>query len=416
MALESSIKDAIFDVILAAYEEPSDSQQLLNECGVFLSRVWPGQSISESQYSNAWSPTNPTGKQAVTEDLSKLVDSIPNFSNTYSTSGRGVEEEYGQVVSFAHLKFCAQDYKSSQIGHAHAGLGEASDSSLEDVFNLGREVLSALGLPSLLTKEILDRVETAVKAPNGKIIKIITLTQTARDRNNLVIEYANQSALLKAIRAILPRSTPAEKQTLQIKMKQVEASIAKGQENLRALQPQVASSLKTESSIKASPSVNTAFYQAQMMFKRSELSSLRNPGLQYHPSYLSPDNWAEMKVSADWPFITIPIQSGDSRIQLSLRFSRVDIIRPWFLMSLFELPDWEMPQGPGSLSNGEIEDNQGSFSLLPVSMIVTRDIKAVDDSGTTLFQVPGLQILAWVSQIMPFSPPLSSRESVVESS
>jgi len=150
----------------------------------------------------------------------------------------------------------------------------------------------------------------------------------------------------------------------------------------------------------------SALQQARRLFETSSLASLRDPTIQYHPSYAIPDNWAGQNASGNWSSAVQPIQIDNSSVSLSLKYFSVSIIRPWFMLSLFDLPNWTLPSGAGSLSNGKTDSNQGSFALLPVSIIMVRDIMAVDASGNTLYQDMGLKLLAFVNKVIPFSPPL----------
>jgi hypothetical protein len=265
--IDAIVKDAVFDIVLQGF--PTSSSY---GASVFLSRVWPGISINESEYANAWSPQNLQGSQFATEKFSELVNSIPSLSQSYSNSVRKVEEQYGQVVQFA----------TPDIGE---------------------------GIPA--------------------------------DRQS---ELGGQ--------------------------------------------------------------LTSALQQARRLFETSSLASLRDPSIQYHPSYAIPDNWAEQNASGNWSSVVQTIQVDNSSVKLSLKYLSVNIIRHWFMISLFDLPSWTLPSGVGSLSSGKIDSNQGSFPLLPLSIIMVRDIMAVDASGNTLYQDIELQLIAFVNKVMPFSPPL----------
>jgi hypothetical protein len=152
--------------------------------------------------------------------------------------------------------------------------------------------------------------------------------------------------------------------------------------------------------------LTSALQQARRLFETSSLASLRDPSIQYHPSYAIPDNWAEQNASGNWSSVVQTIQVDNSSVKLSLKYLSVNIIRHWFMISLFDLPSWTLPSGVGSLSSGKIDSNQGSFPLLPLSIIMVRDIMAVDASGNTLYQDIELQLIAFVNKVMPFSPPL----------
>lgn len=145
------------------------------------------------------------------------------------------------------------------------------------------------------------------------------------------------------------------------------------------------------------------------------------------------------------------LDQATSDLQISFCFCRVAIRRPWFLMSLLTLNGWSLAaQAAGSLSTGKLDVNPGSFPLLPTAFIAIRDLEirgswsstdrkiaemAAAGSGTVGFgpfalsgrygsdqagatytakfdgqvlSAPGLQILGWISQVIPFSPPLSS--------
>jgi hypothetical protein len=378
MSIESAIEQAIFGVVLPAYAGPASE---------FVCRVWPGQPISASQYGNAWSPTNTNGRQAATENLSMLVDPVPNLAGKYSKSGGMVEDTYQRVVTFGHAK--------SRFGGKAAALSTAG-------------AAPAAALPGSVANEITDSAETEVETPDGKMVRVIAMTSDVQSRLELARKKANQMALARALAVIqagpVGPDIPIPPPNLSLQTNDVTNS----REGGSLMQTDMPSRLVEPTPLPADPpSITSAFYKARTMFERSFLASLNNPPLQYHPSIVSPEDWTDKAAAQeDWPFITIPVQFENSQFKLSIRFSRVDIFRPWFVMSLFNLPDWAMSQDEpaGSLSNGKSENNAGSFPLLPQSLIVARDIKAVDTSGTTLFQANGLQILAWINRVIPFSP------------
>ena len=141
-----------------------------------------------------------------------------------------------------------------------------------------------------------------------------------------------------------------------------------------------------------------------------------------------------------------PIDQSTKDIQISFRCCRVNFNRPWLLKSLLEITGWTLPgQSIGSLSNGTLQDNNGTFPLLPIGFIAIRDLKIranwgqVDRDiaakavasenaigfgpfalsghyaesgkgyqssfdGVTITS-PGLQILGWLNLLIPCAPP-----------
>jgi hypothetical protein len=148
-----------------------------------------------------------------------------------------------------------------------------------------------------------------------------------------------------------------------------------------------------------------------------------------------------------WTPRSLSLRTRDLRI--SFRFQRVQIIRPWLQSMLLRLGSWSQPgQKRNAYSTGSVEDNTGSFPLLPVAMLVARDVEITaawsgDDQalletsiaegsrlalgpfvlsgsygegsreyrvassldGKTI-RVPGPQLIGWIGEVLPACPPL----------
>ena len=134
---------------------------------------------------------------------------------------------------------------------------------------------------------------------------------------------------------------------------------------------------------------------------------------------------------------------------VSFGFQRVQILRPWLQNMLLGLGSWSQPgQRRNTYSTGSADGNLGCFPLLPVAMIVARDIAITADwdpedkellaasiaDGSRLslgpfaisgsygassrenrlgariddqtVRVPGLQLIGWISELVPACPPL----------
>lgn len=124
-----------------------------------------------------------------------------------------------------------------------------------------------------------------------------------------------------------------------------------------------------------------------------------------------------------------PATDGHS---ISFKFCRVNIERPWFKLALLSTKNWWMfDTQQGEYSTGADDPNPGMFPLLTTSFIVIRDLKITANwsqedrqnlGNATSFgffdirdgslnqntlEVKGMQIIAWVSRVMPKLPPLS---------
>jgi hypothetical protein len=142
------------------------------------------------------------------------------------------------------------------------------------------------------------------------------------------------------------------------------------------------------------------------------------------------------------------LSADTSNLTISFRFGRVEIRNRWLNQALFSLNGWSVAgRTPGGYSDGTVTTNAGVFPLLRTAFIVVRDVRisanwghtdlsiasqatSVNASvgwgpfslsgnysntsssrkfnssfdGTTL-TVPGIQIMAWLSSVVPFSPP-----------
>jgi hypothetical protein len=150
-----------------------------------------------------------------------------------------------------------------------------------------------------------------------------------------------------------------------------------------------------------------------------------------------------------YQFRDVGIDQETSDLQISFRFCRVAIRRPWLILSVLKLKGWHFTGQPaGSFSTGQSDLNPGSFPLLPTAFIAIRDLKisgtwgksdraiaelATSGTGNTVafgpfalsgrygtdqggmaytskfdgqtLTVEGLQIIGWINQVVPFTPP-----------
>ena len=150
-----------------------------------------------------------------------------------------------------------------------------------------------------------------------------------------------------------------------------------------------------------------------------------------------------------YKFKDVAIDQETSDLQISFRFCRVAVRRPWLMLSVLKLRGWHFAGQPaGSFSTGQVDNNPGSFPLLPTAFIAIRDLQisgawgksdrsiaelAAAGTGNTVafgpfalsgkygtdqagsiynakfdgqtLTVKGLQILGWINQVVPLSPP-----------
>lgn len=389
MDLIKAIQKTIFDTVLAAYSATTNDQSSspYQNQKVVVGHLWPSQMIDEKEYGNAWSPTNPTGTIAATENISMLVNPIPNIDYWYSQSGRKVEEMYGFMINSAEAVI--------------KNMGLSGKPRMKAAMSL-----ETSELPTSVGSELTLQKTVEATLPDHSTIPAVYMTADAINKKNLEIAHSNAAAAALAYRLAMERTHP--KNTSKAKTAKLELQLEL--EGLKLNTWNDLQNVDLELFISDQPfntpsSIDRSFYDAKLIFSRATLASVRNPGLAYRPSYTSPENWVDPTAKDNWPLLTIPVADTDQPVNLTITFSRIDITRPWMLASLFELDGWKNSQGPGSLSNGKLDQNKGSFSLLPQSMIVARDIVARSSEGI-VYKSTGLQILAYISKLIPYAPPM----------
>ncbi|MBV8282374.1 MAG: hypothetical protein JO347_09985, partial [Candidatus Eremiobacteraeota bacterium] len=156
-----------------------------------------------------------------------------------------------------------------------------------------------------------------------------------------------------------------------------------------------------------------------------------------------------VKASAEGKFEHKNSSTDKDSVEISCDITKVDIMRPWFSESLFKLPSWSTNlAGKGQISNGKLDStNAGNLiPMYPVAFIVASNIvikaafshedqeiikQAISTSVSASYgpfsisgkygygrsneasnadfqngeiRVPGMQIIGWVSRLVPSSP------------
>ncbi len=156
-----------------------------------------------------------------------------------------------------------------------------------------------------------------------------------------------------------------------------------------------------------------------------------------------------VKASASGSFQHSNSNTDKDSVEISAKIAKVNIIRPWFLESIFRLGEWSTNLAKsGQISNGKIDSSNknGIIPMYPVAFIVAKDIiikanfthedeehiqESVKSSASVgwgpfsiggnygygksedkfnsnyqngKIHIPGMQIIAWVSRVIPYSP------------
>ena len=460
---QSLILQAISDGLFGAFTSPPAGAPVpsggLDATKVYLSLNWPGSQIDISDFANPWSPNNPNGNMAANENLSIMVDKAPNVHPIYSPSGQLVSDVYGLVTS-AHyvppaldanekkaydqaLHFLSKKAQQTSYDDNGSPVTVTVDADSDVYANYkAKKKLYDNALTTMLAKYLAydmadpkDQRQWSLLGP-----PLISAVQTAQQD----LGAAQQTRVLDMLA------------TLQTSSKnQIGQLFTAAQQNFKLIQ---AASLRNPGKV-YSPSYafpanwfapNAANDWTEMTIssgsvKTSEHSDFQKTGVEAQAS------WGLWSVGGgfDKEDSHVSTSKDTSDLSVSFKFVRVDIVRPWLNFLLFAVAGWDLTgQNIGSLSNGGPKSAlTGTFPLLATSFIAARNVRISakwthEDSslitsklsakasfgwgpfsisgshsqgksdktfnsefdGTTITN-NGLQILGWISSVVPNSPP-----------
>ncbi len=329
---------------------------------------WPPEVLTDSDYINPWSASNPGGSMSSVENISTLVNPIPSCLDTYFPSGNTVEEVYGNIILLANPVFEEPDSNSIQ--------------EFTHTTNSVQIQKNKIQSPKILLYNLIDNPE---------------------DRNTeriLSLKIAQQIIGGKQQQKGSPDLEDTQRKLTVIKEKlnfQTEHTLPIKQ---MSILPQLKKTDTNESSI-----VARVLNKANELFENTKVASLNNPKIIYHPSSVIPTNFALVSEAEGWGDVNTTIKDQkDQDVQISMKYTRADIIRPWFVSHLLWMNGWIIQgQQSGWLSTGDKNNNNGLFPLLTVSFILCRDLKIKGQYES--YKATGLQIISRCCKVTPKMAP-----------
>lgn len=450
------------DFIGAVYDELS---KLLNitdaNPSVVMQMAWPGFALSPQDFKPASAPDGPYDPQTARETFSHLANIAPTLSKTYfQNSGMEVDDLYEILVTGAIPNGSTPDdvnvnpmyklFADSQYEFLQARTGSSSDPNsfyypcLATPANWYDEA-AAQFWPTL------NMQSGAIKppAPDSQFVKAggPTLVKQGvwklRPFDNLKADTIKLEA----------KQVVARKQLINLPKTAVPLTVVHKPLGLQAAAAlkgvpaaaHIAAGLHINPVLTATPvfAANLASVKAQSLFNQkivpqnaygrfklaSQIQALDLTRKQLNLGQIGLLNRFHLTNLVNEELPTKPAGSSDN-FSISFKYCRVNIDRGWLKLAMLKMKNWYMyGTRMGEYSNGSNNDNPGMFPLLPTSFIVIRDLKITanwsnDDlqnlgQATALgffdirdstmnqntLEVKGLQVLCWVSTVMPQLPP-----------
>ncbi|GAB3646514.1 hypothetical protein GCM10028791_06860 [Echinicola sediminis] len=348
---------------------------------------WPPETLDDSQYANPWTANHPNGLMSSTENISRLVNPIPLFSKNFTPSSNSIEDVYGDLILSARPldssleMVSASERRVSPFHTLQENDKELAKNSIQKKINDKKDLLLSRERESLLELERKLSLDMAAKIISGNPASTIPESMKA-----------SLSDIRKKLSA---RHEKAVSRTYTARIRQ-HPKIKNKSTNLF---------LEESSNGDTVPLIVKVLHNANTLFGTTSVSSVNNPSTSYHPSYLTPYNFADKDMVKNWPVMdTVLKDSHQNNVKVSFSYTRADITRPWLLGYLLSMNGWAINgQSPGWLSNGNKDQNPGIFPLLPVSLLLCRNMKIIGSS--TSYVVNGLQVIARCCQLTPKMAP-----------
>lgn len=449
-----AVYDAIFDALTTAPGGVGDGRPVEDRNRTFLSLALPGNPVDVAQFANAWSPTTPEGSVHAAENFSAFVDSIPTFSPNHNPSGNLVEQMYGEAVN-ANVTPTPTSPESRAAYERSFNLLYTDGTDYNDQ---GQPV--TVKVPSPIYRNYSNKLNAYSAALLGYMTNYLQydLSRPEDARRWSVLAPALQTPLDQAWNDF-QAARPGVVRTAIDTLGQHEASSLAGIfSQARQTFEQTRRGSLTQPGLfwhwcEAFPG-NWFAESAAANFAQLTLNSsrLRISESSRFTSWGAGGgvNFGLWRVGggASSQSSQYDLSTETSNMRISFRLARIEIRRRWMNPSIYSLQGWSVAgRAAGAYSNGQHENNPGVFPLLPTSFIVARDIQISASWGSsdlhqasrstsasasvgwgpfslsgsyrnssstrtyhssfdgTTITVPGIQVVGWISAVLPLSPP-----------
>lgn len=437
------------DFISSVYDELARQLQITDaNPSVVMQLAWPGYALSPADFRRADVPNGPYDAEVARETLSTLANIAPLLSRTrFENSGFEIDDLYEIVLSSAipvgaTMESAATNpifrlFSDAQFEFMQARRGVHDDPNLFYVpcsatpagwYDDSGQGWTTITLQQSDVKPADPAKSTFTRMGGAELARqqVWKLRPSAGDKSALT---SKMQKLMKEPRVSKPLQPQAVDPSLLKKAAATRPGIPKlppvsPGPGLQKLGPTAPIDPLAKSRFVEVGAPTSAFSRSGLDLSRVDLSK-RNLGVDRLSDRLLLQKLLHQELPSRPPS---PATDGFS---VSFRFCRVSIERPWLKLALLSAPNWWMfGTQAGTYSTGAADSNPGMFPLLPTSLLVIRDLKitanwSAEDranlgnaqsfgffdvrDGTlnsNTLEVKGMQVIGWVSKLMPKLPPL----------
>lgn len=456
--LVQGIFDHIFESVTRA--EPG-GKPIAPTATTVLSIMKPGMAINPADFRNPWTPGNLNGGKDAAINTSRLADIVPKMSALFEDSGSAVSAVYGQIMDGVQVPAQpANPAIEKQLADAHAVLYRTVTVTDPDTAELKQ-----VEMESQLYRDYMDNQAAYQAARMAYVSAYLAAQDTATGRSTWPLVAPTLQIPVKAAWDKW-RSNFADKveQALAIMNTSSQNALSKAFNKAKALFEGYGVTLEETGGL--SPVIHRASLLPSDWYSRDSASKWTMfDSASGSAASSSSSDFTSFGGSAGFSMGLFSVSGGASHqketrqvsnetrnLRVSFEYTLVTIRRPWMIFPLLGTSGWNLQNlyKKGAISAGvrNVERQlRSAMPLLPTGFVVARNIQVKADwaksdydylrtktsgggsvgigpfqiggsySNTHTSQtftssfagasiiVPGVQIIGWISQLVPLCPP-----------
>ncbi|MDE6538182.1 MAG: hypothetical protein K2M13_09150 [Muribaculaceae bacterium] len=463
-AQEKELLEAIYDRLLDAVTYQPEGGKNPLQSDTTLLHFTNNAAVKTDSFTDLVTPSNPNGNLRHTEEFSRMVNVVPALSTEWFPGNDSLSDTYRFIVNSANSATEPDPKAVAAYEKAYEYLHPLT--TIKNPFT-GEETTERTDSAEYLAYEDnMDAYVTAITtyraSYNIYLDTVAAGTEEEKkkaDRDWQVTAPRLENEIKKTFRQLQAGNGKFVEMALDILATTVNDGVRMA---LKCAQEAAADSCAMSSSLgfpskwyMAYPVPGNWAHEDAKGFSEIEISgkdtTIRNKETSNTFSVDGTVNYGLWRVKADasGEFKHSKSEFDMNSVKIKAKVAKVQIMRPWFMESIFRLSNWttDIAPGSGKISNGKIDDaNKNNYlPLYPVAFIVAKDIEVeanfshedqekiseaakagtsvgwgpfsiggsyaygkTDDHFHSSFRdgkltIPGMQIMAWVSKIIPFS-------------
>jgi len=454
--LVQGIYDNIFNSVT---KTDSGGKPLMQPSSTVLSLMKPGLAINSHDFANPWTPGNVNGSKDAAVNSARLVDSAIKMSAIYTETPNSISQIYGQILDGVSIpKQPANPAIEKQLQDAHDVLYRNIDVTDPDTGEHQTKVAE-----TVLYRDYLDNQASYTNARQAYIAAYLVAQDTASGRATWPMVAPSLQIPVKAAYDRW-RSESADKveQAIAIMNTSSQNALQKAFNNAKSIYEGYGVTLE-ESGGMSAPIQRVSLLPSDW---HSEHSASKWTTVDVKAGTFSSSSSSDFtsyggSAGFSLGIFSIGGSAGHSEthkqastqtnnLGFSFEYTLVEIRRPWMVGNLLGTKTWNLGNlyAKGKISNGtKANQANAAMPLLPTAFVVARNVKisahwdksdwdylhsqttgggsvgigpfsiggSYSHSSTTnkftsafangTISVPGVQIIGFISQEVPFCPP-----------